>query len=230
MEYQPLLNQTRRRRQAGFTLLEVMIYVALFLIILGSVYGLLDSNRDTFASGEVKADVQQNARFAMDEISRQLRVAGYYPENFDADPANDIAGNAVHAATDAAIAIFGDTNAAGASNVALFCLDGSTLRRSIAAAGNVASYTCSNGEALAENVTRLSFAYYGADNAPIPNPPDAPYLLDAQDVEVLPDFADVTQRAAIRRVVISLTVRDDVMRGTPQVYNLTSDIRLRNVN
>ena len=36
------------------------------------------------------------------------------------------------------------------------------------------------------------------------------------------------QRAAVRRVVITLTARESVPNQPPQTYTLTSDVRLRN--
>lgn len=217
-------------RNDGFTLIEVLIYIALFVLILSSIYGVFESNRSTYASGDRKADVQQNARVGMDEMARQIRMAGYFPENFDTNTGNNIAnGAAVHLATNSAIAVFGDVDGAGVSNVVLFCLDGTVLRRGSAAA-SAAAYTCSNGQILAENITSLRFTYYDGVSTPIPNPPTTPYQLDGQNTGAIPSFSTTTQRAAVRRVVITLTVREDVPRRAPQIYSLTSDVRLRNVN
>jgi len=217
--------------QKGFTLVELLVYIALFLVILGSVYGILEANRSTYVSGERKADVQQNARVAMDEIARQLRMAGYVPENFDTNAANDIANvNPIHVATDSGIAIFGDSDATGASSVHFFCLDGSVVRRGSGATGAAASYTCNTGEILAENVTSFRLLYYAADNSTLPATPTPPYQLDAQGLGAVPSFSDVTQRGAVRRIVVMLTVSQTVPRRAPQTYTLTSDVRLRNVN
>jgi prepilin-type N-terminal cleavage/methylation domain-containing protein len=62
-------------QQKGFSLIELMIYLALFLVILTTLYQMLDTNRATYASGERKMDVQQNARVSMDEglLRRKFR-------------------------------------------------------------------------------------------------------------------------------------------------------------
>jgi type II secretory pathway pseudopilin PulG len=224
-------NAQTQNSEKGFTLVEVLIYLALFVLIMGAVFQTFEGNRATFASGEKKADVQANGRVAMDEIARQIRMAGYFPENFDANTANDIAnGNAIHIATNTAVAIYGDADAAGSSNVLLFCLDGTVLRRQTGPIGTASSYTCSAGEALAENITSLRFTYYGADNLTIPNPANTPYLLDSQTTGGVPSFTTVTQRTLVRRIVITLTVQVNVPRRAPQIYSLTSDVRLRNLN
>lgn len=216
--------------QTGFTLLELMICVVLTLVVLAGIFQLLESNRSTYASGETRINVQQNARVGMDEISRELRMTGYYPENFDTNAGNDLTNvNAIQLATSNALAIFGDADGSGASNVFLFCLDGDVLRRKRAVSGVLAAYTCAGGDALAEGVTNLRFGYFNVTNAAIPAVPTPPFQLDGQVLDAVPSFANVAQRQAVRRVVITLTVRKDVPRQAPQIYTLTSDVRLRNL-
>jgi len=163
----------------------------------------------------------------MDMIVRQIRMAGYFPENFDTDTANDVA-NSVQLATDAAMAVAGDLDQSGATNAFLFCLSAAGLRRVKGALGTATSYQCNSGDILAESVTSLGFAYYDANNNPVPSPPTAPYQLDGQAAEAAPAFLDTTQRSAVRRVVITLTAREAVPNQPAQTYTLTSDVRLRN--
>ena len=96
------------------------------------------------------------------------------------------------------------------------------------AIGTAASYTCANGQLLAESVTALTFAYFDSANNPIPNPPTAPYNLDGQAFGVAPAFATTTERAAVRRIVIMVTARESVPGQPAQTYTLASDVRLRN--
>lgn len=217
--------------QKGVTLIEVLIYVVLSLVVLTAIFQMLDSNRATFLNGETRMNVQQNGRVGMDEISRELRMAGYYPENFDADPGNNLSNvSAVQLATHTALAVYGDVDGSGASNVFLFCLNGSVVRRIKATSGTVAAYTCSGGDVLASYITGLRFSYYDANNVTIPAPATSTFQLDGQALGAVPSFATVVQRNAVRRVAITLTVRRDVPRQAPQIYTLTSDVRLRNLN
>jgi prepilin-type N-terminal cleavage/methylation domain-containing protein len=221
----------RTPSEKGFSLIELMIYLVLFLVILTTLYQMLDSNRATYASGERKMDVQQNARVSMDEITRQLRMAGFYSENFDDPTANDLATpSPIHVATDDALAVFGDADNSDSSSVFMFCLDGTTLRRGKGADAVAASYTCGNGEVLGENVTNLRFTYYDEDSATVPADPAPPFQLDDQAAGAAPDMSDLTERDSVRRVVIEITVSDDVPGQGNQTYTLTSDVRLRNIN
>jgi prepilin-type N-terminal cleavage/methylation domain-containing protein len=216
-----------RWRQSGFTIVEVLVALSIFLLILMGIMQVFEPSNLAYQSSQRKLDVQQNGRVAMDTIVRQLRMAGYFPENVDNDVTNDQV-NSVEIATDTALAVAGDLDGSGATNAFFFCLDSGGLRRVRGARGAAGSYTCSNGDVLAESVTTLGFAYYDANNAPVPNPPAGPYQLDSQGPGAPPSFGTTTQRAAVRRIVITLTARESVPNQPAQTYTLTSDVRLRN--
>jgi prepilin-type N-terminal cleavage/methylation domain-containing protein len=221
------MHPARRSRQQGFTIVEVLVALSIFLLILMGIMQVFEPSNLAYQSSQRKLNVQQNGRVAMDVMVRQIRMAGYFPENIDTDFANDQA-NSVEVATDAALAVAGDLDGSGGSNTFFFCLDGGGLRRVRGARGAAGSYTCSNGDVLAESVTSVGFAYYDANNNPVPDPPAGPYQLDAQAVGAVPSFANTAQRAAVRRVVITLTARESVPNQPAQTYTLTSDVRLRN--
>ena len=217
----------------GFTLLEVLISLTIFMMVLMGVYEVFDTSHATYTSGQRKLDVQQNARVAMDEMVRRVRMAGYFPENFPAPPAappSPLLSNPVRVATDAALALYGDLDGSGASQVFLLCLSGTTLLQIRGATDAAASYTCSGGDILADNVTGLRFTYFDSTNAAIPNPLTSTYQLDGQALMAVPTFTTVTQRRAVQSILITLTARENVPGQQPQTFTLTSTIRLRNPN
>jgi type IV pilus assembly protein PilW len=215
------------RGQDGFTLVELMVAMSIFLLILVGIFQVFDPSRNAYSVSERKLDVQQNARVAMDRMARQIRMTGYFPENVDNNNANDLQ-NPIQVATESALSVAGDLDGTGASNVYTFCLDASGLRRVQGAIGAGASYTCSNGTLMAESVTALNFAYFDSANNPVPNPPTAPFNLDAQGLGGAPTFVDVSQRSIVRRIVIMVTARQNVAGQPAQTYTLASDVRLRN--
>jgi hypothetical protein len=142
----------------------------------------------------------------------------------------------IQAATDTALVVAGDldascldprttTCAGGSSRAFTFCLDTTGLRRVPAALG---VGNCAGGDLLAESVIALSFTYFDNTGTPIPNPPTGPYQLDGQGLGGALSFTNITQRTAVRRIVITVTARENVPGQPAQTYTLTSDVRLRN--
>jgi prepilin-type N-terminal cleavage/methylation domain-containing protein len=215
------------RGQDGFTLVELMVAMSIFLLILVGIFQVFDPSRNAYQVSERKLDVQQNARVAMDRMARQIRMTGYFPENIDTNPANDLS-NPIQVGTESALSIAGDLDGTGASNVYTFCRDTSGLRRVQGAIGAAGSYTCANGQLMAESVTALNFAYFDSANNPVPNPPTGPFNLDSEGLGSAPAFASVAQRSIVRRIVIMVTARENVPGQPAQTYTLTSDVRLRN--
>ncbi len=220
------LGQDARRSEAGFTLVEMMVTFAAFLMIMLAVMQLYDSAAKVQRRTERRLDLQQNARLAMAEIARQIRMAGYFPENFAVTPPSPLLANPFHVATNAALAIHGDGDGSGASNVFVYCLDGTNLRTLRLAAG--ASIACASGEILAQNIQSLEFTYFTAAGATVPATPTPPYLLDSQGASGVPDLTTVTQRSTVRRVLITMTGRAVSPGIGTQTYTLTSDVVMRN--
>ena len=215
------------RGQDGFTLVELMVAMSIFLLILVGIFQVFDPSRNAYQVSTRKLDVQQNARVAMDRMARQIRMAGYFPENIDANTANDLS-NSIQVATESALAVSGDLDNLGASSVYTFCLDSTGLRRVRGTIGVAGSYLCANGELMAESVTALRFAYFDSANNPVPNPPGSTFNLDAQGMGGAPAFVNVAERTSVRRIVIMVTARETVVGQQAQTYTLTSDVRLRN--
>jgi prepilin-type N-terminal cleavage/methylation domain-containing protein len=215
------------RDQDGFTLVELMVAMSIFLLILVGIFQVFDPSRNAYQVSERKLDVQQNARVAMDRMARQIRMTGYFPENVDNNNANDLQ-NPIQVATESALSVAGDLDGTGASSVYTFCRDSSGLRRVQGAIGAAGSYTCANGQLMAESVTALNFAYFDSANNPVPNPPTGPFNLDAQGLGASPSFVSVAERSVVRRIVIIVTARENVTGQAAQTYTLASDVRLRN--
>lgn len=83
-----------RMQQAGVSLVELMIAMAISLIVLWALYTLYITQVKAYTVQEQVAEMQQQARAAMDLLSRELHMAGYDPSgvNADADPSNDFPG------------------------------------------------------------------------------------------------------------------------------------------
>ena len=70
--------QTVKNRQAGTSLLEVLIGLLLVALLLSGLWGLLYTAGQAWRLGVSKLELQQTARYALDIMVRDLR----YGENF----------------------------------------------------------------------------------------------------------------------------------------------------
>jgi type IV pilus assembly protein PilW len=70
------------RTNSGFTLVELLVAIALGLVILAGVYQTFRTQHDSYIVQDQVAAMQQNLRAAMYLITRDLQMAGWYT-NFD---------------------------------------------------------------------------------------------------------------------------------------------------
>jgi prepilin-type N-terminal cleavage/methylation domain-containing protein len=210
----------------GLTMIELLVSVTIFLVVLLAIYQLFDTSHATYQSGTRKQEVQQQARLAMDEMVRALRMAGYVPENYDADLTNDFTGTArLHVATANSIAAFGSLEGGAQSTVFLFCVSGNTVVKKVSTnTADAATYTCNNADILADSVTLLRFTYFDGNGTQLAG------NLDGKTLGAAMDLAPRLQRDGVRTIVITLQITEPVPRQQPQVYTLTSTVRLRNLN
>ncbi|MBN2097682.1 MAG: prepilin-type N-terminal cleavage/methylation domain-containing protein [Candidatus Omnitrophica bacterium] len=62
-------------KQSGFTLTEIMIVVGIFALIIGGSFALLSSGQLSVSISEAQIRAEEEARRAMDKISRELRLS-----------------------------------------------------------------------------------------------------------------------------------------------------------
>lgn len=65
-------------KSRGFSLTELMVSVVIGLFVLGAVVTVLVSSRKNYTVQDSLARLQENARFAIEFLARDLRMAGYY--------------------------------------------------------------------------------------------------------------------------------------------------------
>jgi prepilin-type N-terminal cleavage/methylation domain-containing protein len=71
----------KQKRQTGFTLIEVMVSVAIFVVISGAIFGLLGDSQKQFRTESQLLGSFQEARLGLDQIVRDSNDAGYPPQN-----------------------------------------------------------------------------------------------------------------------------------------------------
>ena len=63
--------------QRGVTLIELMVAMTLGVLILGSSLAMFSANKQSFRFSKALARVQDNGRFAIQSMARDIRMAGY---------------------------------------------------------------------------------------------------------------------------------------------------------
>ena len=67
-----------RRPTRGFTLVELMIAMAIGLLALAALFSMLQSTSRALATRESVAEMQERARYALSTIEADVQLAGYY--------------------------------------------------------------------------------------------------------------------------------------------------------
>lgn len=70
--------KTFRTAERGFSLTEIMVALTISLILLAGVLTIMSSSKRTYVLQDQLGQLQENARFVIDDISYNLRMAGFY--------------------------------------------------------------------------------------------------------------------------------------------------------
>jgi type IV pilus assembly protein PilW len=149
----------------GFSLIELMVVLAVFTFILGGLFSVINKGQIRYAFEQDLTESQQSARNAIDMMEREVRLAGfpktsYYDGalGYDANSNTIAKGFTTSNATD--MIFEGDINEDGIVEVVEYSLSGSTLQRSAVAKPGGGVAATPSFKTLSENVRSLSFTYY----------------------------------------------------------------------
>jgi type IV pilus assembly protein PilW len=99
---------TIHRRERGATLVELMISLLLGLLLTAGIIQIFVGNRVTYAFNDGLSRIQENARFALDQVAFNTRMAGYKGCISDVAIYNNLnTGTAIDFALDLENGIFG---------------------------------------------------------------------------------------------------------------------------
>jgi type II secretory pathway pseudopilin PulG len=69
------------KKQAGFTLMELMVSVAIFMLICGAIFELMGTTQNRFRTESQVLSAFEEARLGLDQIVRDVNDSGYPPQN-----------------------------------------------------------------------------------------------------------------------------------------------------
>ena len=84
------LHRRPPRHHCGFTIIEIMIAVILGLIIIAGLFKVYETSKFSYLMSENVGRMQENARFAMSKLTRDIRMAGSIPCKIGSNFANTL--------------------------------------------------------------------------------------------------------------------------------------------
>ena len=147
---------TRMKNSGGFTLVELIVSMALSLAVLAAIAGTFTVQTRQNSAEEQMAQMQQSVRGALDLMIREIQMAGYKPAGGSF--------NGVQTSTATTLRIKLDLDSSGVET------DGATddISYSYDSAAGLLTRTLNNGGSsatLADNITAFSFSYLDASGA-----------------------------------------------------------------
>jgi type IV pilus assembly protein PilW len=141
---------------AGFTLIELIVSMALSLAVLAAIAGTFTVQTRQNSAEEQLAQMQQSVRGALDLMIREIQMAGYKPAGGSF--------NGIETSTATTLRIKLDLDSSGVAS------DGATddISYSYDSATGLLTRTLNNGGSsatLADNITAFSFSYLNASGA-----------------------------------------------------------------
>jgi Tfp pilus assembly protein PilW len=199
---------TTSARSGGFTLLEALVGTALFGLILIGVLGVYASNTSVFDRGLSKAEAHQQSRVALDQLAREVRMAGHDLSGVIDSLASP---TAVQAAQTDRLTFVADIDRDDTLDQVTYRLSGGAMLREVSSWNGV-SFPTPSSSVLATDIVSLTFDYFD-DAQPTNNlitTPVSGSLLDD-----------------VRRITISLVTTVRTGRQQQQ-FPLFVDVKLRN--
>lgn len=204
---------------AGFTLLELMIAMALGLVILGAAYAVFTLQNRQLGNQEQVVDIQQNARAAIDIVSREIRMAGFNPQRTTGTFGFQYSASEGRATNASSVAFTTDNDGDGALDTndleeVAFRVNGGALERYAIASDGTRSW-----QPIVETIETLSLTYT---------------LIDGT-VVTAPTSAQVSSIAKVRVQVTAKTAKPDPAYTDPvnndhhRRYTLTAVVAPRNL-
>jgi type IV pilus assembly protein PilW len=159
-----------KNNESGFTLIELMVALAMATIVIGVIYAAYNIQTKIYTEQDKTAEMQQNLRAGMWYLQREARMAGYNPENIKDNScgigAVTLAAPGIHTAEADTFGFSMDfkgddiTDKDGDED----CDDpGENVTYSINAS-NLVRAAPSNRNPIAENITEIDFLYLLEDS------------------------------------------------------------------
>lgn len=182
-----------KKQDAGFSLTEMMVVLAILGVVLGAMYSMFVHQQKSYSVQDHVAMMQQNVRVGLDYLVKDIRMAGYIPENIPFDssdppvptpqkpaPNTDVPGQpfsdgvaeAIEQATATTVTLQADIDNDAVTETVRYTLAGTDLTMEVWQWNPATSTWNPSGgpQIIAQDIENLNFTYtvladnYGFDN------------------------------------------------------------------
>ena len=210
----------KRRKERGFTMVELLVAMAITAVVMAAVYTLYKTQQDSYIAQDQVVEMQQNVRASLYQMARDMRMAGFNPQRapnvggFVTQLPDDGGGTTTTNATNIAFTIDQDSNGV----IDIDADDEQIAYRLDNATGALQKFRVSDDtwQTVADNISALDFVYLdlnGADiTVPVRDTPTALY-----------GTTNLPYIDSIRSIEMSIVARtgriDTSFGGTPAYFN-----------
>ena len=146
------------KKTSGFTLTELMVVMAIAMVLLAAVTTTFMSQTRVYNAQEQINEMQQNARGALDVITRELKMAGYKPNG---GSVTGVTYSTTQLQIDADLNADGMISTSASDNERIIYAFDSTSEQITRKVGS----TSNTAQVLADNITGFSFDYFDSSGA-----------------------------------------------------------------
>jgi len=148
------MQRSQIQKTAAFTLIELMVAIALGMIVMASVATTFTSQTRTYSAQEQINQMEQNARGALDIMSREIKMAGYKP----------VGGTVTGVVSFTSTTLTIQADLTGNGTISTSSSDNEQIAYAYDSTNKKITRQVGSGtvETLAENIEGLTFTYYQA--------------------------------------------------------------------
>jgi type IV pilus assembly protein PilW len=196
MHVKYLAEKIRTANDHGFSLMEMMVAMAITSIVFAGIYTAYRSQVGSYVGQEDVVEMQQNIRNAMYYMQRSVRMSGFdpqrtglmgfvtnFPAPFDTLGATSDSNTIAFTSDDSAN---GDLTDDPDSELIAYRLNANQLQKLAFIAGPLPGTWLPSWETVAENIDALDFVYLDGDDPPnvLAPPLDATELADIRSIQI----------------------------------------------
>jgi len=185
------------KNESGFTIVELMISMFIGMVVIVAVYSAYIIQQRSYVTQDQVVEMQQNIRAGLDIMTREIRMAGYDPQESGTAGIEEAYADAIYFTADynedGNVSLGGDdtgehiafdlyTNTAGVSVLGMTRSNGPITMTEIPAGSG--HFEATGHQPIAENIERIEFFYTQNDGTTQTNSPTAAQLNQISSVQI----------------------------------------------